>query len=163
MTDQPHDAVPPEAGRAPLPYDEARCEELTVRLGRILARLAPEGWRRIDLKILMLAGVSDLALTVILQNGESPEVEPARELTEIAAELRSRMYVPGRGTWFGLRYLMDAPGSYWVSYNTDFDPLWDPPLPPETYAGDLAAFPREEPHLPGWLRERLQQVPGGAR
>lgn len=159
MTDQP---AQPEPGLGPMPYDERRCEELTLSLGRILAQISPAGWRRIDLKILMLAGIADLSLSVVMKDGSSPEVQPARELTQIASELRSRMYRPGAGTWFGMRYMMDPPGAYWVSYNTDFDPLWDPPVPPEAYAQDLEAFPRDERHLPGWLRDRVRQAAGRA-
>ncbi|WP_119727968.1 hypothetical protein [Thermomonospora amylolytica] len=154
MTDQP-----PGPARGPLPYDERRCEELTLKLGRILAQIAPEGWRRIDLKILMTVGISDVSLTVVMRDGSSPEVQPVRELTEIAAELRARMYRPGRGTWFGMRYMMDPPGAYWVSYNTDYDPMWSPPLPPGAYEQDLAAFPRDEQHIPDWLRAELRRSP----
>lgn len=158
MTEDP---TASETGRGPLPYDEQRCEELTQTMGRTLAQLAPEGWRRIDLKVLMTVGITDVALTVVLRNGGSPEVQPTREVGAIAAELRSRMYRPGRGTWFGMRFMMDPPGAYWVSYNTDFDPLWEPPIPAEAYAQDLAAFPRDQQHIPQWLHARLREAPAG--
>lgn len=145
--------------RGPLPYDEQRCGYLTEALARTLAQGAPQRWRRIDLKVLMTAGITDAALTVVMPGGRTPEVQPAREIGEIAAELRSRLYRPGEGTWFGMRFLMDPPGTYWVSYNTDFDPLWNPPIPAEAYARDLAAFPRDEKHVPGWLRARSEHTP----
>lgn len=156
MTTDPGSSVP---GRAPLPYDEQRCEQLTRAMATTLAGIAPAGWKRIDLKVLMTVGITDVSLTVVLRDGGSAEVQPVREIADIAAELRSRMYRPGHGTWFGMRFMMDPPGAYWVSYNTDFDPLWEPPIPAEAYAQDLAAFPRDEEHVPGWLRERLRPAP----
>ena len=146
--------VPPQQ---PRPYDPQRHEELTQYLGRILLQVVPPGWRRIDLKILMLAGVVDLQLTVFMQDGSSPVADPPRELTLIAGELRSMMYRAGEGTWFGMRFMMDPPSAYWISFNGDFDPLWEPPVPPQAWAQDLAVFPRADEHVPGWLRARLEQ------
>ncbi|MFI0350661.1 hypothetical protein [Actinomadura sp. 9N407] len=145
----------------PRPYDRDLHARLIERLERALARDAPADWRRIDLKIRMTGEVSDVALTVVLKTGAVPPVEPSGELTEIAAELRSIMYRPGEGTWFGMRFMMDPPDTrwpdpHWVSYNRAFDPLWDPPLPREEWERDLAAFPRTGEHVPRWLRDRLQ-------
>jgi hypothetical protein len=151
--------VPPQE---PRPYDRQRYEELTQRLGRAVLQVAPAGWRRIDLRILMLSGVADLKLAVIMPDGSSPAVDPPRECTPIAGELRSMMYRTDEGTWFGMRFMMDPPSAYWISFNGDFDPLWDPPVPPEAWAQDLAAFPRANEHIPGWLRGRLDE-PAGAR
>ncbi|XVQ10061.1 hypothetical protein ACQP1W_47365 [Spirillospora sp. CA-255316] len=163
MTQPPSEAPAPR--QEPRPYDRQRYEQLTQRMGALLVQLAPPDWRRIDLKVLMTAGAADLRLTVIMKDGSSPAVEPVPELTRIGAELRSMMYRPGEGTWFGMRYMMDPPGAYWVSFNTDFDPLWDPPLPGDFFAQDLAVFPRADEHVPGWLRARLGQPAGdgGAR
>ncbi|MEU8345928.1 hypothetical protein SAMN05443665_102195 [Actinomadura meyerae] len=152
---QPPAEVPVPQG--PRPYDRQRYEELTQRLGMALLQVAPAGWRRIDLRILMLAGVTDLRLSVIMPDGSSPAADPPRECAQIAAELRSMMYRPGEGTWFGMRFMMDPPSAYWVSFNADFDPGWEPPAAPEEWARDLALFPRDDAHVPGWLRERLGQ------
>jgi hypothetical protein len=158
MTQPPAEVpVPPQR---PRPYDRQRYEELTQWLGRALLQVAPAGWRRIDLTVLMLAGVGDLRLAVIMPDGSSPAVDPPRECMGIAGELRSMMYRPDEGTWFGLRFMMDPPSAYWISFNGDFDPGWDPPVPPDTWAGDLAVFPRTDEHIPGWLRERLGRTAG---
>ncbi|WUH98132.1 hypothetical protein OHR68_32210 [Spirillospora sp. NBC_00431] len=138
----------------PRPYDHQRRQELTQRLGRVMLEVAPPGWRRIDLKILMLVGIADLRLTVIMQDGGSQAVDPPRECTLIAGELRAMMYRPGEGTWFGMRFMMDPPSAYWVSFNATFDPRWDPPVPSDAWRQDLAVFARTNEHIPGWLRER---------
>ncbi|MFD0691554.1 hypothetical protein [Actinomadura fibrosa] len=158
MTQPSPDAYVPR--QEPRPYDQRQYEQLVQRTGQTLVQITPPGWRRIDLKMLMLAGASDLALTVIMQDGSSPQVDAPRDLLEIAAELRSIMYRPDEGTWFGMRYMMDPPGAYWVSFNDRFDPLWDPPIPGELFAQDLTVFPRADASVPGWLREKLARPAG---
>jgi hypothetical protein len=150
-------SVPSAGEQRPRPYDQDRYDELVQRLGRILLEIAPAGWRRIELRITMTATVSDVALAVLMGDGGSAEVEPPRDFAEIAAELRSMMYRTDEGTWFGMRFMMDPPTAYWVSFNGEFDPLWDPPLLPEEWERDLATFPRADEHVPGWLRDRLQR------
>jgi len=146
---------------APLPYDPGRCGQMIQDIGQVLLRMAPPGWRRIDLKVLMVAPGHDIALTVIMDDGTTTTVEPPAVIAQIAAELRARMYRRGEGTWFGMRYTLDPPSDYHVSYNFDFDPLWEPPIRPDVFAEDVAAFPRDEEHIPDWLREKLVETAAG--
>jgi hypothetical protein len=146
---------PDVPAQEPRPYDEEHHAELLGRMKQTLAGLAPKDWKRVDLKILMLAGACEADLTVVKKNGGRPLAEPVPELVETAAEIRSIMYRPDEGTWFGMRFMMDAPDAYWVSYNRTFDPLWDPPLPAEEWRRDLSTFPRAENAVPEWLRTRL--------
>lgn len=150
--------VPPQE---PRPYDEERHARLLDRMGQILAAASPAGWKRIDAKFLMLAGACEIHLTVVQKNGARPWVEPVPDLVATAADIRSIMYRPDRGTWFGMRFMMDPPDAYWVAYNRTFDPLWDPPPPAGEWRRDLAVFPRAENAVPEWLRARL--APPAAR
>jgi hypothetical protein len=150
----------PVPRQQPMPYDPQRYQELVQRLGQALLQVAPPDWRRIDLRILMTVAVSDLQLTVITRDGGSPVVDTPRDCTLIAGELRSMMYRRDQGTWFGMRFMMDPPSAYWISFNGEFDPLWDPPIPAHVWAQDLAVFPRADEHVPHWLRERLAEPAG---
>lgn len=150
MTDAP--------GRGPMPYDPQRHDELVRGVATLLARAAPGGWKRIDMKALMTVGVSDVALTVVLQDGTSPQMELPRDIIGMLGELRSRMYRPGEGTWLSMRLMMDPPGAYYTSFNNTHDPLWEPDITAADWAADLAAFPRDDEHVPGWLRDRLQEA-----
>jgi hypothetical protein len=149
---------PGQPGQGPLPFDEGRYNQMVQDIGRILLQLTPPGWRRIDLKVLMVAPGHDATLTVIMQDGTTSTPEAPPVIGEIAAELRSRMYRQGEGTWFGMRYTLDPPSDFHVSYNFTFDPQWQPPIRPDVFAQDLAAFPRDEEHIPGWLRDKLAQA-----
>ncbi|MER7546465.1 hypothetical protein [Actinomadura sp.] len=159
---EPVRLVPPDVpAQEPRPYDEDRHTRLLDRLRQALARIAPKDWKRIDVKILMLADVCETDLVVVKKNDARPLVEPVPEIFETAAEIRSIMYRQDEGTWFGMRFMMDPPDAYWVAYNRTFDPLWDPPPPAGEWRRDLAVFPRAENAVPEWLRARL--APPAAR
>ncbi|HEX6471954.1 MAG TPA: hypothetical protein VF069_22865 [Streptosporangiaceae bacterium] len=149
-------------GQGPLPFDEDRYDRMIQDIGRVLLRAAPAGWRRIDLKVLMVTAGHDITLTIIMNDGTTTTVEPPAAIARLCAELRARMYRPGEGTWFGLRFTLDPPGDFHVSYNFDFDPLWRPPIRPDVFADDVAAFPRDEAHIPDWLREKLVETAAGS-
>ena len=156
-----HGQGPPPV-QGPLPFDEGRYNGMIQDIGRVLLRMAPQGWRRIDLKVLMVAPGHDITLTVVMNDGATTSVEPPQVIGQIAAELRARMYRPGEGTWFGMRYTLDPPSEFHVSYNFDFDPLWQPPIRADVFAQDIAAFPRDEQHIPGWLRAKLVETAAGS-
>ncbi|MCP2261551.1 hypothetical protein LX15_005277 [Streptoalloteichus tenebrarius] len=135
--------------------DEDRTDELLQVIGGGLLAAAPAGWRRIDLRALMASTVHDLTLTVVMEDGTTPAFAPPPQVVSAATDLRQLMYQPGLGTWFSMRYTMDPPSQFHVSFNFEHDPLWDPPVPPAVFAQDLEAFPRDDEHVPGWLRARL--------
>lgn len=141
--------------QSPAPYDQERHDELLQRLGRVLVEVSPDGWARIDLRVRMTVPVSEVALTVVMEDGGTAEAEPPRDLWEIAAELRSMMYRRDEGTWFAMRFTVSPPAEYWASFNGEFDPEWSPPITAEDWRHDLSVFPRTAEHVPRWLRDRL--------
>ncbi len=149
---------PAQPGQGPLPFDEGRYNEMVQDIGRILLQLAPPGWRRVDLRVLMMAPGDDIEVTLIMGDGTVSTVDPPPVIGETTAELRSRMYRQGEGTWFGMRYTLDPPSEYHVSYNFDFEPVWHSPVRADVYARDVAAFPRADEHIPGWLRAKLTEA-----
>ena len=147
-------AVPPV--HEPRPYDPESYRRVAEQLRDALIELAPDDWRRIDLKVRMTVGACAMDLTILRKNGGFPLREPTPDIVEFCAELRSLMYRPDEGTWVGMRFMMDPPNTFWVNYNRKYDPLWNPPLSGEEWAQDLAVFPRSDEHVPGWLRDRLR-------
>jgi hypothetical protein len=134
--------------------DEAQVErydELLQQTGAALLGAAPQGWRRIDLIAKIADGVQDFGLTVIMADLSDAEVEPPAQAAQALVELRRLTYRPELGAWLSARFVVDPPGEFHIFYNYDHDPLWDPPVPPEVFEGDLAAFPRPPERVPGWL------------
>ncbi|MBW8485283.1 hypothetical protein [Actinomadura parmotrematis] len=144
----------PQAGQRPLPYDQRRYDQLVQWAVSVLLEVAPAGWHRIDLRVAMTAESADAALAAVAPDGSVRDVPVPPGLLQAAAEVRAMMYRPGEGTWFGTRLTVDRPGTYRIVFNPRFEPGWAAPAPDGAYAADLAAFPRDDAHLPGWLRER---------
>lgn len=126
----------------------------------IFARLtqeAPEGWRRIVFSVWALVAVVQTEFAVTMADGSTPDISPRSMEDEISA-LRKEMYEQDRGTWFSARFVLTSGGQPEVSFNLDEDPAWVPDVPPWVFAHDLAAFPRSEEHVPGWLRQRIDEA-----
>ncbi|GAA2816955.1 hypothetical protein GCM10010470_60460 [Saccharopolyspora taberi] len=121
--------------------------------------LAPEqGWRRIDLLSKMTVPVQELSLTVVMDDGSSPEVAPPDDLNVILAKLRMLLHTPERGAWFSARITINAPATIDFHYNYDFEPRWNPPIDPACYVEDLEMFPRDRHTTPEWLLDRIAEA-----
>jgi hypothetical protein len=74
------------------------------------------------------------------------------------------MYEPRKGTWFGARFVIVRPGRYTVDFDYDNEPVFGHGLDfkpvPMTYVNDLKWFPRDEEHVPGWLRLQIEEAGG---
>ncbi|MFD4668896.1 hypothetical protein ACFWNN_04125 [Lentzea sp. NPDC058450] len=142
------------ASSSPRPPRE-RQQELLQKIGRDLAGGAPAGWFRIDLRASVSVTQDWMSLTVLMPDHSSPAADLPLSVGTALRELRELMYDDERGTWFSLRYTMDPPDAFHVTYNHDFDPKWSPDLSPHDWALDLEHFPRAPEHVPGWLRAKL--------
>lgn len=125
-----------------------------------MLKVAPREWRKLDLKVTMASTVDDFVFATVMYDGTVNPVEMPMEIRRAFVDMRELLYEPGLGTWFSVRFVMDPPDYYRVSFNFDVDPVWDPPVAPEVYAKDLEAFPRSEENTPAWLRAKLN--PEGA-
>lgn len=140
------------------PTSEQRHDELLQHIGGMLLDAAPEGFRRIDVLVRMTVAVQDVAMTVYLPDGGTPEVAPPEGLTAAFQEMRQVLYRPGRGTWFSARCVVNAPVRIDITYNFDHDPLFNPPVPAGDFARDLRVFPRDDAYVPDWLRAKLVEA-----
>ncbi|MEU5691214.1 hypothetical protein [Actinosynnema sp. NPDC020468] len=137
---------------------EQRHAELLQRVGGLLLDAAPADFRRIDVLVRLTVPVQDLALTVYLPDGSTPEVAPPDGLLAAFTELRQVVNKPGRGTWFSARCVVNAPARIDITYNLDHDPRFVPDVPASVFARDLEVFPRDEAYTPDWLRDRLVEA-----
>ncbi|MFI6517275.1 glycohydrolase toxin TNT-related protein [Spirillospora sp. NPDC050679] len=121
----------------------------------LVRALAPPGWRRADLSCRATVAVHEVALTVLTGDGAVATAEsPPPELTDLLVELRRAHYLSEQGTWFSMVFHVE-PGTARPLYNYDFDPGWEPPIPPEYWRRDQIVLPRDGGNLPGWLRDRM--------
>lgn len=77
------------------------------------------------------------------------------EVVDAAKELRSAMYREDAGTWFSMKITVTAKRSVDVEFNYDELPWSSFDYAPNAYAADQVRFPRDDAHIPDWLRDRL--------
>ncbi|WP_328604215.1 TNT domain-containing protein [Amycolatopsis sp. NBC_00345] len=138
--------------------DHDQWRDLTQEVGYALVDAAPEGWRRIELFSRVTAEVQDFTLTVLMADGSQAVVEIPEAATRAVLGIREAYYVEGEGTWFSMRYLLDAPGKIRSLYNLDWDPDWNPGIDVSAWPRDLERYPRDAFHIPPWLREKLAEA-----
>ncbi|MFI0483726.1 TNT domain-containing protein [Actinomadura sp. 9N215] len=132
-----------------------RIAEIEGEVVAFARRMAPPGWRRIDLHCIATVAVNDVALTVLTGDGKTVTAETVpQELTGLLMDLRRAHYLSEQGTWFSMVAIIE-PESARPLYNYDFDPLWDPPIPVDYWRRDQIVLPRDGANVPGWLRDRL--------
>lgn len=123
--------------------------------GKLLEDIGPD-WARIDLKVSMAANVDDYQYATLNQDGSVRERElPADQLRRPFSDLREVLWEEEKGTWFSIRFTIDAPDNSQTEYNFEVDPVWDPPISPDVWAKDLEIFPRAEAWRPRWLQREL--------
>jgi hypothetical protein len=148
----------------PTPMPPEAQGELLQEVGGHLIAVAPEGWIELRYWLAMTATFSSDRLTARLEDGETIYLDPPDPPQERLRELRAGMYEPRKGTWFSAEYAIVRPGRYSVDFDYDNEPDFGAvPLlnfkPTATiYADDLKWFPRDDEHIPDWLRQKINEA-----
>lgn len=139
------------------PEDE---QDLLVHIGNQILHEAPEGWSRLIYRVHTVIEHGTSELIVEFEDGVSRREFPPSGLSLTTDKLRAGMYREGNGTWFSMEYVITRPGKFNVTYNYDEDPKITFPTA-FGFTNDLKYFPRDEEHIPDWLRERLREEAEG--
>ena len=122
-------------------------------IARALTADLPVGWRAVTGVYRATAPYAELDATVIGPANEQTELESLPEGLEDHFELlRRQMYQPGKGTWLTARITITADGHFSTDFDYNTEPAWSIAVDPGIYAADLAEFPRDEEHVPAWMR-----------
>jgi hypothetical protein len=137
--------------------------EIVQKLSGLLRDAVPGNWRRIACTENCLSMYSQGGILEITNSdGSTRQAFPPEDFDDLIDELREVMYRPGAGTWFSVTWTLTKSDTGEVaadvSFNYDEEPDWDDPINPGLYGLDLEDFPRDEEHIPDWLRRRLAEA-----
>ncbi|GAB2501019.1 hypothetical protein [Nocardiopsis aegyptia] len=137
------------------PLDEDAERALLADVHRFLTERRTPGWREVELDARCLVGYERLRVRVAGEDGQVRGGPVPFRVPYLVRRLRSGLYRPGRGTWFGFR-LVCGPGAgeFRACYDFDAEPAFDLPPLDFGYALDVAYFPRSAEHTPAWLAQR---------
>ncbi|MGK5557240.1 glycohydrolase toxin TNT-related protein [Actinomadura kijaniata] len=131
-------------------------EELERRIVRLVRSAAPPEWTRADLHCRANVATREVSLSAHLGEARIAVMEHVpEELGDLLDELRRACYRSEEGTWFSAVFFVE-PSGFQVLYNREFDPGWEPPIPEEWWRRDQVVMPRDDVHVPGWLRDRME-------
>lgn len=136
--------------------DNARWRADSNVVGNAVIDVAPTGWRRLELFCRLLVDVEEFTLTAVLADGGRTDLVVPAEVPDAVRRMRAAYHEPDDGTWFAMRYMINAPGSVRMCFNADWDPHLD--VAPSVWVRELAEFPRDAAAIPSWLRDRLAQA-----
>ena len=145
------DMLPLRAPEEPLSDDERVA--LLVRIGRMVRAYLPKGWERAELGFAQVGWQGEVSLRStaddVTQSWSAPPM-----LSQLLTELRTGMYVTGKGAWTTAQYVLDASGGYEFAFAYDDEPrsraMTDDHF--GDYAAELTYFPRSDEHIPQWWR-----------
>jgi hypothetical protein len=141
---------------------EVELTRLTKQVGRAMVAVAGPRWQKLRAEYRSVGRHVEVDLIVTGADGVPVSVRPPVEMVEGLRTLRGGMYRAGRGTWISAVYEIEPPGDYAVEFEPDVEPPWRRVPPPIGFTDELRFFPREDGHIPEWLRERVQAANGPA-
>jgi hypothetical protein len=126
------------------------------QIARSLMGSLPKGWREVTVTYRATAPYAELDATVTGADGQPVQVDPLPDgLEDLFETLRLQMYQQGKGAWLTAVITVMAEGRFSTDFDYDSEPHWSIPVSPDTYAADLDEFPREDRHVPEWLRAKV--------
>ncbi|HEX6354628.1 hypothetical protein [Actinophytocola sp.] len=147
---------------------QAEQDQLTRQVGRALLTVAGADWQQVRAEYRSAGRHIEVDVFVKGADGVERQARPPQEVVDGFGRLRQGMYRPGRGTWLSALYVLDPPSSFSAEFEPDVEPRWRRVPPPIGFADELRFFPREDDHIPDWLRQRaglppLQEAEAPAR
>ena len=136
--------------------DHSEKIEILKEIGKTLLTGAPQGWSKIIYISDSVVDHSTDDYRVENESGNNIAGWGPVTLGPLLKDLRAGMYREGSGTWFSIKYTITRPGKFHVEYNYDekphilFPTAWG-------YTNDLKRFPRDDEHIPDWLRQKLTE------
>lgn len=136
-------------------------QQLIRRIGRALLAAAPPDWKHISAEYRSAGRHIEVDVLLTGSDGQPQPIRPPMDVVELLGTLRAAMYQPGRGTWMSGVYLLDHPSKYSADFDPDNEPRWRRVPPQVGFRDELRQFPRDDAHIPQWLRMRAGLPPAG--
>jgi hypothetical protein len=132
--------------------------EALDRVTRAIGDLMGSEFARLTLRYSKVGPVSRAVLSAVRHDDSTTSFSWFGDVSDAIEKLRPMMFRPGSGTWFSARVEVTSEGRVDATFNYDDVPWGDDLFAPDAYAHDLASFPRDDAHIPDWLRTILAQA-----
>lgn len=132
-------------------------EPLLAELCEILELSAPLQWESVRFSVQSTVLTDTSTASAVKKDGTRRSYAVPEVFSTKLDEFRGACYEPGRGTWFSATITLQDGAEPDVRLNYDEKPEWPGAWPhPYSYVRDLEFFPRDDEHMPDWLREQVE-------
>jgi hypothetical protein len=132
---------------------------LVKEIGKLLLRTVPKELPKMRADYRAAGKHVEVDLVGVDKDGVSESFPVPQELPELFDKLREVTYRDDRGTWLAATYHLERPGTFSVDFDGENEPKWRRKPPPIGFQDELKRFPREDPFVPDWLKQRMAAVP----
>jgi hypothetical protein len=129
-------------------------------LAREVLAYLPQGFDSVELEFSAAGPVAQASMWSTRSDGTETSFDDLTPIYAAGRELRSAMYRENSGTWFSMKMTVTAQRTVDAAYNYDEVPWSSFDYAPDAFTADLEQYPRDNAHIPAWLR---QQLDAGAR
>lgn len=143
------------------PSRGAEEHRLMRSVGLALLTVAPPGWQELRAEYRSAGRHVEVDVIVTGEDGTPRPIQPPKDVVDTLGQLRTAMYRQGRGTWMSAIYRLEPPVTFDAEFEPDAEPGWRRPPPPIGFQDELRFFPREDEHIPDWMRTRAGMPPSG--
>ncbi|WP_231972674.1 antitoxin YezG family protein [Nocardiopsis alborubida] len=140
--------------------DPQKQHEILTELGQEIVRSLPDTWTEIAYTARAIVSYREELMLVRHDDGRSERADIPIGTTLKLGELRRGMYQEGKGTWFSMKITVTRPGKFTTEFDYDNEPGFLFHSGDGDYVRELRQFPRDEEHVPAWLREKVRARPG---
>lgn len=125
-------------------------QALLTSIGQSMARSAPEGWQLVEIRLTAAGPMTGTTAKATKADGSvDRKFTLDHDGQDAAAQLRSEMYQPDKGTWYNADLTLTRDGQF----NADFDydnPPFEGDADVDLLLEDQQRFPRAAEHMPPW-------------
>ncbi|WP_158566905.1 hypothetical protein [Actinomadura craniellae] len=133
-------------------------DSILQNIGSALLGSAPNDWEEVHFRYNGLIDITTMSLEVTKMDGSQERLNPPDSAWQLTQDLRSGMYETRKGTWFSIHYIITRPARYSADFDYDNEPPFPFPVASGSFALDLQYFPRDDEHIPEWLRQKLEEA-----
>jgi len=144
---------------------QASGRDLTRQIGQLLFADRPAGAEQVVYQARAVFANGESSCAATFADGTTRTLVVPEGVEALIEQVRTAMALPGGGTWFSMELRMsfrdgarDVGASADFSFDYDLEPSWGHPVRPAAYVRDLQDYPRDEDHMPGWLRARVAEA-----
>ena len=136
-------------------------QSLVTDILSLLGAVAPIGWESIQYLVQLVDKEVNYSAAAFRSSEDTGQETQTIRVVPTAIlhymnQIKLNMAKPGEGAPFSMLFTFQQDGNAGLTLNFTDAPPWSSSVSPVSWRAELAAFPRDEDHIPEWLRSIVE-------